>query len=113
MNRYVAVAAMLCFAFAIGHRAQSQKAATVVATTDTRKLISDFTGQSSPRIADMQDVGCCALRNGTNGWSWSDNKSRQECIMDNNSVGGHVDDWYHYPNETCDSVEKRCNGVPC
>jgi hypothetical protein len=39
--------------------------------------------------------------------------SRAECLKTNSDVGGGIDDWHHYPNETCDSVKKRCGPNPC
>jgi hypothetical protein len=66
-------------------------------------------------VADMQDVGCCVIRNGTNGWDWSDNDAREQCIRSARAAGISTPDaWYHYPNETCDAVKVRCRGPnPC
>jgi|GEM_PF-3652764 hypothetical protein len=63
--------------------------------------------------ADMGAVGCCAIRNGTNGWDWSDNKSRQRCLKDAHDAGLTASDVFHYPKETCQSVKKRCGMNPC
>jgi len=61
----------------------------------------------------MREQGCCALRDGTNGWDWSDRVTREQCIRDSRSVGGGLGDWYHYPREFCSAVKARCGPNPC
>jgi hypothetical protein len=62
---------------------------------------------------NMKAVGCCAIRNGTNGWDWSRNKSRKECLSDAHHAGLTAEDVFHYPGETCQSVHNRCGPNPC
>jgi hypothetical protein len=62
----------------------------------------------------MTEQGCCSIRNGTNGWDWTNTVTREQCLKDNRAVGGSVSDVYHYPNETCETVKQRCgNPNPC
>jgi hypothetical protein len=65
-------------------------------------------------VDDMSAVGCCALRNGTNGWDWSDKVTREQCLRDARAVGLQADGVYHYPKETCSAVKTRCGSPnPC
>jgi hypothetical protein len=63
--------------------------------------------------ADLSAVGCCVLRDGTNGWDWSDKNTREECLRSARAAGLDADGVYHYPNEACSSVKTRCGPNPC
>ena len=64
--------------------------------------------------AQLTERGCCFTRNGTNGWDWSDDVTREQCLKDNRAAGGSVSDAYHYPRETCQGVQSRCGSPnPC
>ena len=60
---------------------------------------------------EMQVPGCCMLQNGTNGWDTSDNVTREQCVRSARQANLAVDQWFHYPNETCVAVQRRC-GTP-
>jgi hypothetical protein len=64
---------------------------------------------------EMQTNGCCAIRNtiGGNVFDWTDNITRANCIQSARDIGAGIHDWYHYPNETCTSVKRRCSANPC
>lgn len=72
-------------------------------------------GPAPLRVAgDMNARGCCALRNATNGWDWSDDVTRRDCVKSARDVGLDVKSWFHYPNETCKAVQTRCGSPnPC
>jgi hypothetical protein len=55
-------------------------------------------------LPGLTERGCCAIRNATNGWDWTNNVTREQCLKDNRAVGGTVQDVYHYPREMCDLV---------
>lgn len=69
---------------------------------------------SGLQAQDMSAHGCCAVQGATNGWNWIEDESREQCLREAHSEGLPVSDVYHFPDETCDEVKKRCDGVnPC
>jgi hypothetical protein len=66
-------------------------------------------------VADrMNAMGRCAIRDGTNGWAWSDNETRETCLRTTKEVGlSKPDDWFHYPKETCALVSAAFSASSC
>lgn len=63
--------------------------------------------------SNMSAVGCCTLRNGTNGWEWSEKVTCEQCLREVHAVGLTAEGVYHCPNESCSSVQTRCGPNPC
>jgi len=107
--RALTIIALAVLAFAANATAEELNYTPIPNYSDAVRQLAQIQGGSVQ--------GCCAIRNnssGANFFDWSDGVTREDCVRTANAAGMKgTRDWFHYPNESCASVKKRCSPAPC